>query len=181
MKCWNLKWFTGNRNWPRYVYTNYLNQICIGPTKKCLLDCSRFLCCLFGVSVLLVRGFRVFYSMLVSFWFGASMLFAWSFCVVCSGLLWFLSMVFVVFIPGFNVIYSAASVFVGFCVICLKRLYYFFEGFCVVCLWVVVLFVCGLLCYLFESSVLFLWGLLRCLFVGCCAVCLDASVWRIKL
>ena len=33
----NLKWFTGNRKWPRYVYTIYLNLICIGPLKKCLL------------------------------------------------------------------------------------------------------------------------------------------------
>ena len=33
----NLKQFTGNRKWPRYVYTIYLNQVCIGPTKTCLL------------------------------------------------------------------------------------------------------------------------------------------------
>ena len=33
----NLRWFTGNRNWPRYVYTIYLNQICIGTAKICLL------------------------------------------------------------------------------------------------------------------------------------------------
>ena len=33
----NLKWFTGNYKYLRYVYTIYLSQICIGPTKKCLL------------------------------------------------------------------------------------------------------------------------------------------------
>ena len=33
----NLKWFTENRKWSRYVYTIYLIQICIGPAKKCLL------------------------------------------------------------------------------------------------------------------------------------------------
>ena len=33
----NLKWFTGNRKWSRYVFTIYLNQICIGPSNKCLL------------------------------------------------------------------------------------------------------------------------------------------------
>ena len=33
----NLKWLTGNSKWPTYVYTIYLNQICIGLSKKCLL------------------------------------------------------------------------------------------------------------------------------------------------
>ena len=30
----NLKWFTENRKWPRYVYTIFLNKICLGPAKK---------------------------------------------------------------------------------------------------------------------------------------------------
>ena len=34
MNYGNLERFTGNRKWPNYVYTIYLNQISIGPTKK---------------------------------------------------------------------------------------------------------------------------------------------------
>ena len=37
VNCGDLKLLTGNHKWPEYVYTIYLNQICVGPTKKCLL------------------------------------------------------------------------------------------------------------------------------------------------
>ena len=36
----NIKRLTGYRKWPRYVYTIYLHQICIGSTKIYLLDSS---------------------------------------------------------------------------------------------------------------------------------------------
>ena len=43
MNCRNLKWFSGNRDWPRYVNTIYLNHICIGSAKNRLLGGGQFL------------------------------------------------------------------------------------------------------------------------------------------
>ena len=45
------KWLTVNRKWPKYVYTNCLNQIRIGPTEKCLL--GYYIVSLYGLATAL--------------------------------------------------------------------------------------------------------------------------------